>query len=101
MGLWFWYFGDGGAAVGENALIYYEGQAAGRGGLEGLAGIVAIRFGGPRRSRLGELAQWDTSVHDWLAGRGEKLYLVAMIDDATSRLFVSVRANHLFQERIW
>jgi transposase len=41
----------------------------------------------PRRSRLGELAQWDTSVHDWLEGRGEKLYLIAMIDDATSRLF--------------
>jgi transposase-like protein len=41
----------------------------------------------PRRSRLGELVQWDTSTHDWLEGRGEKLYLIAMIDDATSRLF--------------
>lgn len=41
----------------------------------------------PRRSRFGELAQWDTSEHDWLEGRGEKLYLIAMIDDATSRLF--------------
>jgi hypothetical protein len=40
----------------------------------------------PRRSRLGELVQWDTSDHDWLEGRGEKLYLIAMIDDATSRL---------------
>jgi len=40
----------------------------------------------PRRSRLGELIQWDTSEHDWLEGRGEKLYLIAMIDDATSRL---------------
>src|ERR1035437_9949284 len=41
----------------------------------------------PRRSRYGELVQWDTSEHDWLEGRGEKLYLIAMIDDATSRLF--------------
>ena len=41
----------------------------------------------PRRSRFGELIQWDTSEHDWLEGRGEKLYLIAMIDDATSRLF--------------
>src|ERR1035438_250478 len=41
----------------------------------------------PRRSRCGELVQWDTSEHDWLEGRGEKLYLIAMIDDATSRLF--------------
>ena len=41
----------------------------------------------PRRSRYGELVQWDTSEHDWLEGRGEKLYLIVMIDDATSRLF--------------
>ncbi len=39
-----------------------------------------------RRSRLGELVQWDTSEHDWLEGRGPKLYLIGMIDDATSRL---------------
>ena len=39
-----------------------------------------------RRSRYGELVQWDTSEHNWLEGRGEKLYLIAMIDDATSRL---------------
>jgi hypothetical protein len=39
-----------------------------------------------RRARYGELVQWDASEHDWLEGRGEKLYLIAMIDDATSRL---------------
>ncbi len=39
-----------------------------------------------RRSRLGELVQWDASEHDWLEGRGPKLYLISMIDDATSRL---------------
>ena len=39
----------------------------------------------PRRECYGELVQWDTSEHDWLEGRGPKLYLVAMIDDATSR----------------
>jgi hypothetical protein len=33
------------------------------------------------------LVQWDTSEHDWLEGRGERLYLIAMIDDASSRLF--------------
>lgn len=41
----------------------------------------------PRRSCRGDLVQWDTSEHDWLEGRGEKMYLVAMIDDATSQLF--------------
>jgi transposase-like protein len=41
----------------------------------------------PRRSRWGELVQWDTSTHEWLEGRGERIYLISMIDDATSRLF--------------
>ena len=37
-----------------------------------------------RRSRCGELVQWDTSEHDWLEGRGPKLYLISMMDDASS-----------------
>jgi transposase len=41
----------------------------------------------PRRSCRGELVQWDTSVHEWLEGRGPRLYLVAMIDDATSQAY--------------
>ena len=40
-----------------------------------------------RRSCRGEMVQWDTSVHDWLEGRGPRLYLVAMIDDATSQAY--------------
>ena len=58
----------------------------------------------PRRSCYGELVQWDTSEHDWLEGRGEKIYLIAMIDDATSRLFArfvyhdSTQANMEVQE---
>jgi transposase len=51
------------------------------------AQVKRIHLWRPRRSRCGELVQWDTSEHDWLEGRGEKLYLIAMIDDATSRLF--------------
>ncbi len=39
-----------------------------------------------RRQCFGELVQMDTSEHDWLEGRGPKLYLITMIDDATSRL---------------
>jgi len=42
----------------------------------------------PRRSAFGELVQWDTSEHDWLEGRShEQLYLISMIDDASSRLY--------------
>ena len=48
--------------------------------------VEAIHQWRMRRSCRGELVQWDTSEHDWLEGRGEKLYLIAMIDDATSQL---------------
>ena len=40
-----------------------------------------------RRSRFGELVQWDTSDHDWLEGRGDEMLLINMIDDATGRWF--------------
>lgn len=40
----------------------------------------------PRRARLGELVQMDTSIHDWLEG-GESCVLISMIDDATGRLW--------------
>jgi transposase len=39
-----------------------------------------------RRSCRGDLVQWDTSEHAWLEDRGPKIYLIHMIDDATSEL---------------
>ena len=39
-----------------------------------------------RRECWGELAQADGSHHDWLEGRGPWMVLVAMIDDATSKV---------------
>jgi len=40
-----------------------------------------------RRAAYGELVQMDTSIHPWLEGRSvEQPVLIAMIDDATSRL---------------
>jgi transposase len=60
------------------------------------AKVTRVHGWRPRRERRGELVQWvaeqapfrawDTSEHDWLEGRGPKLYLIAMIDDATSEL---------------
>lgn len=49
------------------------------------AGISEVHVWRPRRECFGELVQWDTSDHEWLEGRGPRLNLVAMIDDATSR----------------
>ena len=40
----------------------------------------------PRRECFGELVQMDTSIHEWLEGRGEGMVLTAMIDDATNRV---------------
>jgi len=43
----------------------------------------------PRKECFGEMVQMDTSIHDWLEGREkESLVLIAMIDDATSRLLL-------------
>lgn len=40
-----------------------------------------------RRRGWGELVLMDTSIHDWLEGRSpEAIVLIALIDDATSRL---------------
>jgi len=54
----------------------------------------------PRRSRFGALVQWDTSDHDWLEGRGERIYLIAMIDDATSRLFARFARHDSTEENM-
>lgn len=48
--------------------------------------VEAVHQWRQRRSARGEMVQWDTSDHDWLEGRGERLYLIHMIDDATSQL---------------
>src|SRR5256712_943916 len=54
----------------------------------------------PRRSCRGELVQWDTSEHDWLEGRGPKLYLVAMIDDATSQAYARFARHDSTEENL-
>jgi hypothetical protein len=53
-----------------------------------------------RRACFGELVQWDTSVHDWLEGRGERIYLIAMIDDATSCLCARFVRHDSTQENL-
>jgi transposase len=54
-----------------------------------------------RRSRVGELVQWDTSDHDWLEGRGsQRIYLIAMIDDATSGVLARFAAHDSTEENM-
>ena len=49
------------------------------------ARTVKHRHWRERKPCFGQLVQMDSSVHDWLEGRGEQAVLLAMIDDATSR----------------
>ena len=53
-----------------------------------------------RRSSRGELVQWDTSDHDWLEGRCERIYLIHMIDDATSELTARFVAHDSTEENL-
>jgi hypothetical protein len=62
--------------------------------------IEEVHIFRPRRSRCGELVQWDTSDHEWLEGRGERLYLIAMIDDATSRLYARFATRDSTEENM-
>jgi transposase InsO family protein len=54
----------------------------------------------PRRSCRGELVQWDTCIHDWLEGRGERIYLIAMIDDASSHVFARFVSHDTTEENM-
>jgi len=47
----------------------------------------AVHVWRERRAAFGELVMMDSSEHAWLEQRGPKLQLIAMIDDATSRLW--------------
>ncbi len=48
-----------------------------------------------RRASFGELVMWDSSPYAWLEERGPQAHLIAMIDDATSRLALAGRfAEH-------
>jgi len=48
-----------------------------------------------RRARMGWMALWDGSFHDWLEGRGPWMCLMGAIDDATGKI---LRGAH-FVER--
>src|SRR5215475_10309493 len=64
------------------------------------ARIEQVHVWRARRPRYGQLVQWDTSEHDWLEGRGERLYLIGMIDDATSALTASFVRHDSTEENL-
>ena len=60
----------------------------------------AIHTWRERRSRFGELVQWDSSTHNWLEGRGPQLKLIRMIDDATSRSLLRFAEHDTVEENL-
>ena len=57
-----------------------------------------------RRPCFGELVQADGSHHDWLEGRGPWMVLVAMIDDATSKVtarFYPGETTEAYMDLVW
>ena len=57
-----------------------------------------------RRACLGEMVQADASDHDWLEGRGPRLVLVGIIDDATSRVllrFYPAETTAAYMDLLW
>ena len=57
-----------------------------------------------RRACFGEMVQADASDHDWLEGRGPKLALVGMIDDAGSRVlarFHVSETSEAYMDVLW
>ena len=54
---------------GDGAAVDDAGQAVAGARKQKVEEVHVWR---PRRSRFGELVQWDTSEHDWLEGRGRE-----------------------------
>ncbi len=57
-----------------------------------------------RRECFGEMVQADASEHDWLEGRGARMVLVGMIDDASSRVvawFYPAETTEAYMDLLW
>ena len=105
------HYGDYGPTLASEVLARDHGLAVNRETLRqwmsraGLwksrrAKLKRVHVWRARRSQRGELVPWDTSTHDWLEGRGPKLYLTAMIDDASSELVARFASSDSTEENL-
>ncbi len=62
--------------------------------------VAAVHVWRERRPAFGELVLLDTSEHAWLEERGPKLCLIALIDDATSRLWARFVEHDTTEENL-
>ena len=57
-----------------------------------------------RKACFGEMLQADASEHDWLEGRGPRMVLLGLIDDATSRVmlrFYEAETTQGYMDLLW
>ena len=74
-------------ARGRLGVCVSADDGAGKRGVGGAGASGRSTGVGGRGAVLGELLQWDSSVHPWLKDRGpDDLVLVALHDDATTRM---------------
>lgn len=62
--------------------------------------VEAVHVWRPRRSACGELVMLDSSPYRWLEDRGPAGHLIAMIDDATSRIWARLVAHDSTEENL-
>ena len=62
--------------------------------------IEAVHVWRPRRSTFGELVMLDSSPYRWLEDRGPAGHLIAMIDDASSRIWGRFVAHDSTEENL-
>jgi len=62
--------------------------------------VATVHVWHERRAAFGELVLMDTSEHAWLEERGAKLCLIALIDDATSRLWARFVEHDTTEENL-
>jgi transposase len=62
--------------------------------------LKAVHVWRPRRGALGELVMMDSSPFRWLEERGPQLHLIALIDDATSRIALRLVEQDTTEENL-
>ena len=62
--------------------------------------VHAVHVWRERRAAFGELVMMDSSPFAWLEERGPKLQLIAMIDDATSRVWARFAVHDSTEENL-
>jgi hypothetical protein len=71
---------------------------------EGVRHVEKHRRRRERKACFGEMVQADASEHDWLEGRGPKMTLVGMIDDATGKIFARFyesETSEAYMDMLW